>query len=155
MSNYNRIIIIGNLTREPEYNQLPSGQGLCKLGLASNRQYRNKATGEMAQEVCFVDVTVWGPQAESCNQYLQKGRPVLVEGRLKLDTWKDPEGNNRSKHTITAERVVFLGSRQDAESGYGQDAGYGQATAAGPSQQSAQPDGAFKDEAPFSDELPF
>ncbi len=155
MANFNRIIIIGNLTRDPEYSQLPSGQGLCKLGIASNRQYKNKATGEMASEVCFVDVTVWGPQAESCNQYLQKGRPILVEGRLKLDTWKDQEGNPRSKHSITAERVVFLGSRQDAEAGFGQGEDTYQAAPAAPAQQASAQPGAFKDEAPFSDELPF
>ncbi len=152
MANFNRIIIIGNLTRDPEYNQLPSGQGLCKLGIASNRQYKNRATGEMASEVCFVDVTVWGAQAESCNQYLQKGRPILVEGRLKLDTWKDQEGNNRSKHTITAERVVFLGSRQDAEAGFGDTQAATQQTA---QPATEAPAAALKEEAPFSDELPF
>ncbi len=153
MANFNRIIIIGNLTRDPEYSQLPSGQGLCKLGLASNRQYKNKATGEMSQEVCFVDITVWGAQAETCNQYLQKGRPVLIEGRLKLDTWKDQEGNNRSKHSITAERVVFLGSRQDAEAGFGGDTQEASQPAAQPAGDA--PAAAFKDEAPFSEELPF
>ena len=151
MANFNRIIIIGNLTRDPEYNQLPSGQGLCKLGIASNRQYKNRTTGEMASEVCFVDVTVWGAQAESCNQYLSKGRPILVEGRLKLDTWKDQEGNNRSRHTITAERVVFLGSRQDAETGLGDT----QAAPQPAAQPAEAPTAALKEEPPFSDELPF
>ena len=111
--------MIGNLTRDPEYKQLPSGQGVCQLGLASNRQYRNKQTGSMVQEVCFVDIDVFGPQAESCNQYLQKGRSVLVEGRLKFDTWDTPEGQKRSKHSIVADRVVFLsmsaGDEQGAE----------------------------------------
>jgi single-strand DNA-binding protein len=108
MAGYNRVVMIGNLTRDPEYKQLPSGQGVCQLGLASNRQYRNKQTGSMVQEVCFVDVDVFGPQAESCKQYLQKGRPVLIEGRLKFDTWDSPEGQKRSKHSIVADRVVFL-----------------------------------------------
>ena len=180
MANFNRVIIIGNLTRDPEYKQLPSGQGLCKLGLASNRQFRNKSTGVLSSEACFVDIDVWGAQAESCNQYLQKGRPILVEGRLKFDSWKDAEGNTRSKHSIVAERVVFLGSRQDAEAGTTQD--FGTARVAEPVAQQAAPapavapvaqeqaaapqaapqeaaksanDVLFKEEAPFSDDLPF
>lgn len=112
---YNRIIMIGNLTRDPEYRQLPSGQGVCQLGLASNRQYRNKQTGNMVQEVCFIDVDVFGPQAESCKQYLQKGRSVLIEGRLKFDSWESPEGQKRSKHGIIADRVVFLSSGADSD----------------------------------------
>ena len=110
MASYNRIIMAGNLTRDPEYKQLASGQAVCRLGLASNRQFKNKQTGSMVQEVCYIDIDVWGPQAESCRQYLQKGRPVLVEGRLKLDSWEDQNGGSRSKHTIVADRVVFLAS---------------------------------------------
>lgn len=115
MAGYNRIIMVGNLTRDPEYKQLTSGQAVCRLGLASNRQFKNRQTGDMIQEVCFIDVDVWGAQAESCNQYLQKGRLVLVEGRVKFDTWEDPNGQTRSKHAIVADRVVFLSSQ--AESG--------------------------------------
>lgn len=108
MANFNRVIIIGNLTRDPEYRQLGSGQAVAKLGIASNRSFRNRQSGDMVQEVCYIDIDVWGPQAESCRQYLQKGRSVLVEGRLKLDTWADANGQNRSKHLIVADRVVFL-----------------------------------------------
>ncbi len=112
MASYNRVVLIGNLTRDPDYKQLPSGQAVCRLGLAVNRQYKNKQTGAMVQEVCFIDIDVFGPQAESCRQYLQKGRPVLIEGRLKFDTWQSPDGQTRSKHSIVADRVVFLGSAQ-------------------------------------------
>ena len=112
MAGYNRIIMIGNLTRDPELKQLPSGQSVCRLNLASNRQFKNKQTGAVTQDVCFIDIDVWGAQAESCSQYLKKGRPVLVEGRLKLDTWKEADGAARSKHAIVAERVVFLGFGQ-------------------------------------------
>lgn len=115
MSSYNRVIIMGNLTRDPDYKQLTSGQAVCRLGLASNRQFKNKQSGDMIQEVCYIDVDVWGPQAESCRQYLQKGRPVLVEGRLKLDTWDDANGQKRSKHSIVADNVKFLGSNAQAE----------------------------------------
>ena len=108
MASFNRIIMMGNLTRDPEMRQLPSGQGVCRFGLASNRQYRNKQSGDMVQEVCFIDVDVWGAQAESCSKYLTKGRPVLVEGRLKFDTWQTQDGSTRSKHAIVADRVVFM-----------------------------------------------
>ncbi len=114
MAGYNRIVIMGNLTRDPDYKQIASGQAVCRLGLASNRQYRNKASGTMIQEVCYIDVDVWGSQAESCRQYLQKGRPVLIEGRLKYDTWTDPDGKNRNKHSIVADRVVFLSAGSGA-----------------------------------------
>ncbi len=112
MANFNRIIMIGNLTRDPELRQLPSGQSMCRLSIASNRQYRSKQSGETVQEVCFVDVDVWGAQAESCSKYLSKGRPALIEGRLKFDSWQAPDGTSRNKHIIVADRVVFLGSNQ-------------------------------------------
>jgi len=110
MAGYNRVVLVGNLTRDPDYKQLSSGQPVCRLGLATNRQYKNRQTGNLVQEVCFIDIDVWGVQAESCRQYLQKGRPVLVEGRLKLDSWKDQSGATRTKHSVVADRVVFLGS---------------------------------------------
>jgi len=117
MASYNRVVLVGNLTRDPEYRQLPSGQAVCRLGLATNRQFKSRQTGESIQEVCYIDIDVWGAQAESCNQYLGKGRGVLVEGRIKFDTWEDPNGQTRSKHSVVADRVVFLSSasaEQDA-----------------------------------------
>jgi len=177
MASYNRIIMMGNLTRDPEYKQLNSGQAVCRFGVASNRQFKNKQTGTMVQEVCFVDVDVWGPQAESCNQYLAKGRAVLVEGRLKLDSWQDNDGNKRSKHSIVADRVTFLGSGAQAddsaedgvqasgsqEFGAAQTASQDVKKARAPRKPSdaasagASSTGeiAFKDEAPFEDDLPF
>jgi single-strand DNA-binding protein len=114
MASYNRVVMIGNLTRDPDYKQLSSGQAVCRLGLASNRQFRNRQSGDMVQEVCYIDIDVWGPQAESCKQYLAKGRQVLIEGRIKFDTWQDQEsGTTRSKHSIVADRVVFLSSGAD------------------------------------------
>ncbi|MFI5333436.1 MAG: single-stranded DNA-binding protein [Candidatus Babeliales bacterium] len=117
MAGFNRLIMIGNLTRDPEYKQLTSGQAVCRLGLATNRQFKNRQTGSMVQEVCYIDVDVWGAQAESCKQYLQQGRSVLIEGRLKYDTWEDPNGQKRSKHSIVADRVVFLSSGVATELG--------------------------------------
>jgi len=123
MAGYNRVVLMGNLTRDPEYRQLQSGQAVCRLGLATNRQFRNKQSGTMVQEVCYIDIDVWGAQADSCHQYLQKGRSVLVEGRLKFDSWEDPNGNSRSKHSIVADRVVFLSSQaNDTVVGTTQDA---------------------------------
>ncbi len=127
MANFNRVIIMGNLTRDPELRQLGSGQSLCRFGLASNRQFKNRQTGVTSQEVCFVDIDVWGAQAENCRKYLQKGKAVLVEGRLKLDTWQDNEGKNRSKHLVVADRVTFLGAGPSDEGtsfGTGDDSSY-------------------------------
>ena len=109
MAGYNRIIMVGNLTKDPDLRPVGS-QSVCKLNIASNKQYKNRQTGVLVSEVCFIDIEVWGVQAESCKNYLQKGRPILVEGRLKLDTWKDTDGNTKSKHSIVADKVVFLGS---------------------------------------------
>lgn len=125
MASYNRVIIMGNLTRDPELRQLSSGQSVCRLGLASNRQFKNRQTGMMVQEVCFVDIDVWGAQADSCSQYLQKGRGVLIEGRLKLDSWVDNDGQRRSKHSIVADRVTFLPSQATSDASF--EFGEGQA----------------------------
>ncbi|MCX5923560.1 MAG: single-stranded DNA-binding protein [Candidatus Dependentiae bacterium] len=116
MAGYNRIILVGNLTRDPELKQISSGMSVCRLGLATNRPFKNKQTGATMQEVCYVDIDVWGAQAESCRQYLAKGRPVLIEGRLKFDTWQDAQGATRSKHSISADRVVFLSSNAGGDS---------------------------------------
>jgi single-strand DNA-binding protein len=172
MASFNRIIMMGNLTRDPEHKQLSSGQAVCRLGLASNRQFKNKQTGAMVQEVCFVDVDVWGPQAESCRQFLAKGRSVLVEGRLKMDNWQETDGAKRTKHTIVADRVTFLssgaGASDDISDDYDAPAATSQqemtaATEVKPRAKKApKADGesmggevAFKDQAAFSDELPF
>lgn len=126
MASYNRIVLIGNLTRDPEYKQVGAGQAVCRLGLAINRQYKNKQSGSVTQEVCYIDIDVWGVQAESCRQYLQKGRSVLVEGRIKYDSWKDDQnGQTRSKHSVVADRIEFLnlGSNADASSSASTDGG--------------------------------
>lgn len=147
MAGYNRVIIMGNLTRDPEVRQLQSGATVCRLNIASNRQYKDRQTGTVAQEVCFVDIDVWGPQAESCKQYLQKGRAILVEGRLKLDSWKDSEGQNRSKHSIVANTIQFLFGADQAQ----------QATEAEEETSSARPAARSKklDQPAFDEELPF
>lgn len=153
MASFNKIIMIGNLTKDPDYKQSTSGRGLCKLSIASNRQYKSKQTNALVQEVCFIDVDVWGPQAESCKQYLQKGRPILVEGYLKLDTWES-EGQTRRRHLIVADNIVFLGSGKNAAESM-DDAGLFN-TKSTPSRDNTPSanDSLFSD-SPFEDELPF
>lgn len=163
MAGYNRVILVGNLTRDPEYKQLASGQAVCRLGLATNRQFKNRQTNQMVQEVCFVDVDVWGPQAESAKQYLAKGRQVLIEGRLRYDTWQDTDGKTRSKHSIVADRVTFLNSAE-SEAGAGssfKDRGLASKPMSYSSDFSEEQGSAdmgeirFADEKPFEDDLPF
>lgn len=113
MASYNRIILVGNLTRDTEYKQLPSGQGICNFNIASSRPV-NKQIANATPDVCYIDVVVWGTQADNCRQYLSKGKSVLVEGRLKLDSWDDQNGQKRSKHSIVADRVIFLGTNDSA-----------------------------------------
>ncbi len=155
MMGYNRIIMVGNLTRDPELKELNSGQQLCKFAIAVSRQYRNKQSGEMQQEVCYVDVDVWGPQAQPSSTYLQKGRPVLIEGRLKLDTWEAQDGSRRSKHSVVADKVQFLGGGSDNNTA--SDSSYtGAQKDSGSSENSSETQGVdFKDEQPFEDDLPF
>lgn len=110
MASYNRVVLAGNLTRDPLLKHTPSGTAVCELGLAISESFRNSATNEVVERVCFVDVEVWQRQAETCEQYLAKGRPVLVEGRLQMDRWKNKEGENRTKLKVRADRVIFLGT---------------------------------------------
>src|SRR5688500_16681287 len=94
--NFNRVLLLGNLTRDPELRYTPNNTPICKIGLAVNRKWRDQQ-GEMKEEVTFVDCDAFGRTAETINQYLRKGRPIFIEGRLRLDQWQDKEGNNRSK----------------------------------------------------------
>src|SRR6266849_6051828 len=110
MASYNKVLLMGNLTRDPEVKYTPKGTALANLGLAVNRRWTTE-TGEQKEEVTFVDVEVWGRQAETAGQYLSKGRPVFIEGRLKLDSWEDKEsGQKRNKLKVVAERIQFLGA---------------------------------------------
>ncbi len=119
MASLNKVFLIGNLTRDPEVRYTPSGSAVGDLGLATSRKFKGQ-DGDFKEEVCFVSVTVWGRQAETCAEYLKKGRPVMVEGRLKYDDW-EKDGKKFSKLSVTAERVQFLGGRD----GGGGDSGGG------------------------------
>ena len=110
MASYNKVLLMGNLTRDPEVRYTPKGTALANLGVAVNRVWTTES-GEQKEEVTFVDIEVWGRQAETAGQYLSKGRPVFIEGRLKLDSWEDKEsGQKRNKLKVVAERVQFLGA---------------------------------------------
>lgn len=113
MASLNKVFLIGNLTRDPEIRRLDSGTTVAKFGLAVNRNY-STASGERREETTFVDVTAWGRQAEVIGQYLSKGRPVFVEGRLRLDSWTAQDGTKRNKLEVVLENFQFLGSRGDA-----------------------------------------
>jgi len=108
MSSVNRVFLLGNLTRDPDLRQTPSGMSVTDLGVAVNEKYRNKA-GEEVETTCYADVVVWGRQAETCTQYLTKGAPIMVEGRLQLDKWETENGEKRSRIRVRADRVQFLG----------------------------------------------
>ena len=115
MASFNKVILVGNLTRDPELRYTPKGTAVAKIGLAVNRTWRNEA-GETKEEVTFVDVDVFGRTAENVGQYMRKGSPMLVEGRLRLDTWEDKQTNQkRSKLGVVAETVQFLGSARGAD----------------------------------------
>ena len=109
MASLNRVLLIGNLTRDPEVRYTQSGMAVGKIGMATNREYKT-ANGEMKKETTFVNVTVWGRQAETCGEYLRKGSQAFVEGRLKLDEWNDKDGQKRTQLVVVAERVQFLGA---------------------------------------------
>ena len=113
---FNKVILVGNLTRDCELRYLPSGSAVCTTGIATNRKFKNQQ-GEQKEEVCFIDITFFGRTAEIANQYLGRGKKVLVEGRLKLDQWTDQNGGKRSKHSITVDNLQMLGSRDDNQSG--------------------------------------
>src|ERR1044072_2866274 len=117
MASFNKVILMGNLTRDPELRYTPKGTAVAKLGLAVNRTWKTE-TGETKEEVLFIDIEACSRQAENIGQYLKKGSPILVEGRLKLDTWDDKQTNQkRSKILVAAENVRFLGSGQSREGG--------------------------------------
>ena len=117
MANINRVVLVGNLTKDPELRHTPGGTAVCTLRLAVNTRRKDGATGEWTEKPNYFDITVWGNQAENCAQYLSKGRPVAVDGRLEWREWEAQDGTKRSKVDIVAQSVQFLDSRGDAESG--------------------------------------
>ena len=128
MASFNKVILMGNLTRDPEVRYTPSGTAVTELGLAVNRVWFDKQSNQKKEETTFVDVTLWGRQAEVAGEYLTKGRSVLIEGRLHLDQWEDREsGQKRSKLKVVGENMTMTGGRSESGgSGYVNDAHQGE-----------------------------
>ncbi|MEE2715549.1 MAG: single-stranded DNA-binding protein [Verrucomicrobiota bacterium] len=147
MPNYNKVILMGNLTRDPEVRYTSSGTAIAKLGIAVNRYWRNQE-GQQQEETTFVDVDAFGKQAETIGQYLKKGRPIMVEGRLKLDQWDDKQtGQKRSKLGVTLENFQFLDSRSEG----GEGGGSAGTQSSGGSPSGSQGGGGFAED----DDVPF
>ncbi len=150
---FNKVMLMGNLTRDIELRHTSGNTAVAKIGLAVNRKFRvgEGDTREMREEVTFVDCEAWGRTAEIMSQYLQKGRPVFIEGRLKLDQWQDQQGNNRSKLLVVVESFQFVDSREGGGGGGG--GGGGRAPAAAASQGGSS----YQSDAPpmTEDDIPF
>src|SRR5689334_4136209 len=157
MANFNKVILAGNLTRDPEVRYTPKGTAIAKLGMAINRTWKTD-TGETKEEVTFVDIDSFGRQAEVISQYLKKGRPVLVEGRLKLDQWDDKQsGQKRSRLGVVLESFSFLDSGNRGEGSGPSDAPRSRsAPAAVPATTTTPAAGAAEDSGgPSEDDVPF
>jgi single-strand DNA-binding protein len=149
MASFNKVILLGNLTRDPEVRYTPKGSAVCDLGIAINRSY-TLDSGEKREEVTYVDVVLWARLAEIAGEYLKKGRPVFIEGRLQLDTWDDKQsGQKRSKLRVIGETMQLLGGRPP-----GTGSGGGEGGESRPSKTTPPPKVAEKGE-PDDDEIPF
>ena len=162
MASYNRVILIGNVTRDLEIRYIPSGMAVLDLGLAVNDKRKNNNTGEWIEETTFIDVTLWGRTAEIAGEYLSKGSPVFIEGRLKLDSWEQ-DGQKRSKLKVVGEKMQLIGARggsgggggrpaqqynQQPQQQYNQQSQYNQQETSGPPQD-MPPSGPPDDDIPF------
>ncbi len=154
MASLNKVLLMGNLTRDPEVRHTPKGTAVGDLAMAINMTYKAQ-DGTEKEEVCYVDVVVWGRQAETCRYYLTKGAPVFVEGRLQLDQWEGPEGEKKSRMRVRADRVQFL-SRSGGGGGGGgargprsDGAGGGAPSEGGAPKQASPPRDLPEDDVPF------
>ena len=160
MNGFNKVILAGNLTRDPELRYTPGGMAIAKFGLAVNRKWKDSQSGEMKEEVTFVDIDAFGKQAETIGNYLKKGRPILVEGRLKLDQWDDKQTQQkRSRLGVVLEAFTFLDSGNRGEGGDGSGSQYGGSGAPSarprPQQSAPPPANTGGDMPPEEDDVPF
>jgi single-strand DNA-binding protein len=132
MASYNKVLLMGNLTRDPEMKYLPSGTAVANFGIAMNEKYTDRQSGEQRESACFVDVEAWDRQAEIVNEYMSKGSPIFIEGALKFESWETEDGTKRSKLKVRLIRFQFIGGKQDGDEGGG---GYTQAAPTEPSTQ--------------------
>lgn len=155
MASFNKVILAGNLTRDPELRYTPNGKAICKLGLAVNRNWTTD-TGEKKEEVTFVDIDAFGRQAEVIAQYMKKGRSLLVEGRLRLDQWDDKQtGQKRSRLGVVLEGFTFLDGGRGESGGDSAPAPAPARPRASAPAQSAAPAAAADDQGPADDDVPF
>ncbi len=147
MANFNKVLLIGNLTRDPQLSYLPSQTAVVEFGLAVNRKWTGK-DGTSKEEACFIDCRAFGKTAETINKYLSKGRPIFVEGRLDFDMWEAQDGSKRSKHRVTVENFQFLGSPQGGGGNSGARESVGR-TETGQGGQSGQGGQGGSDDIPF------
>src|SRR6266480_6847566 len=154
MANLNKVLLMGNLTRDPEVRYTPKGTAVAELGIAVNRIYSGE-NGEKREEVTFVDVTVWGRTAENVGEYLKKGRPVFIEGRLQLDSWEDKQsGQKRNKLKVIGETMQLIGARAaGATAGQGEQGEEDRTSRAAGKSSTLPPKGSAPQ--PDDDEIPF
>ena len=165
MADLNKVMLIGNLTRDPEVRYTPKGTAVGDLAMALNSTYKTK-DGQVKEEVCYVDVVAWGRQAETAKEFLTKGSPIFVEGRLQFDQWETKEGEKRSRLRVNADRIQFLGRGKPGEGGgnsggggggYRRSEGGAPSRSAAPTHEASQaphPADDFPD-APSDDDVPF
>ena len=125
MASFNKVILLGNLTRDPELRYTPQGSAVCEFALALNSVYTNKQTGQKVEEVSYIDLVAWGKTGETIAEYMKKGRQIMVEGRLKQDRWEAQDGKKMSKVRVTVESFTFVGARPGGEGGGGGGGGKG------------------------------
>ena len=154
-TNINRVVLTGNLTRDPELRSTASGMSVCSLRIASNTRRKNQSTGEWEDKPNFFDVTVWGAQGENCARFLSKGRPVALDGRLEWREWEAQDGTKRQSVEIVADAVQFLGGRDDGQGNGG--AGFPPRSDVPVNESDFQPAGApnGRASAPADDDIPF
>jgi single-strand DNA-binding protein len=154
-TNINRVVMTGNLTRDPELRSLPSGMSVCSLRVACNTRRKDNASGEWVDKPNYFDVTVWGAQGENCARFLAKGRPVAIDGRLEWREWQDKEGNTRQSIDIIADAVQFLGGREEGVGGGAAGAGFTPRSDVPVDDRDFQPAGAASSPAGADDDIPF
>lgn len=147
MANFNRVILLGNLTRDPELRTTPKGTSVCQFGMAVNRVFRNG--DDTQEETTFVDLEAWGKQAEIISKYVQKGNPLFIEGRLKFDSWESKEGEKRSKLKVIVENMQLMGSRSDNAGQSGGNFTPAPRSAPAPSSQAPAPSSDIEEDVPF------